>query len=255
MKDVWFFFKKELLESWRTYRFMILAVVFLIFALMSPFIAKLTPEIMKMSFGDSLGIKLPKPTSVDSWTQFYKNIAQIGIFVVAIMFGGTMSQELSRGTLINLVTKGLSRWAVVAAKYLCLVVEWVVVVSSAFFVTWGYTVYFFPDSRSPHVVAGFLPLLLFGLFFLAVILFGSTLARNSYGGLLFTILVMAVLYLVNLFKDAQNYNPVSLIGDNMALVQGTKDLAKLSPGMAIAVVATGCLLGGAVAVLNKKKLA
>lgn len=246
--------RKELLENWRTYRFLILAVVFLIFALMSPLIAKLTPDIMKMSFGKSLGIQLPKPTSVDSWTQFYKNIGQMGIFVVAIMFSSTMSQELGKGTLVNLVTKGLPRWVVVCSKYISLLLQWVVILTASFLVTWGYTAYYFPDHKTPYIFLGFLPLLVFGMFFLAVILFGSTLARNSYSGLLFTILVMGVLYLVNLFKAAQNYNPVTLIGDNMAITQGTKTLVKIAPGMAVAVAAAVLLVIGAVAVLNRQKL-
>lgn len=254
MRDLPVFFKKELLETWRTYRFLILAVVFLVFALMSPLIAKLTPEIMKMSFGKSIGLKLPAPTSVDSWTQFYKNITQMGIYVVAIMFGGTMSQEMSKGTLVNLVTKGLPRWTVIGAKYLVLLCQWLVVTISAFLVTLGYTAFYFPDSKSPDVFAAFVPLLIFGVFFLAVILFGSTMARNNYGGLLFTILIMAVLYMINLFKKAQNFNPVSLIGDNMAILQGTKELAKLAPAITIAVVAALVLVAGSVAVLNKKSL-
>ncbi|MCH4169864.1 MAG: ABC transporter permease [Lactobacillus sp.] len=246
--------KKELLETWRTYRFLILAVVVLIFALMSPLIAKLTPDIMKMSFGKTLQLAIPKPTSIDSWTQFYKNMTQMGIFVVAILFGGTMSQELSRGTLVNLVTKGLPRWVVAVSKYISLVVQWSVALTASFLVTWGYTAYYFPDAKTPYIWQGFVPLLLFGFFFLAVILFGSTLANNSYGGLLFTILVVGGLYLVNLFKAAQNYNPISLIGNNMALVQGHKTLGELGPGIAIAIGAGLVLLAGTVILLNRKKL-
>ena len=128
------------------------------------------------------------------------------------------------------------------------------ILTASFLVTWGYTAYYFPDHKTPHIFLGFLPLLVFGMFFLAVILFGSTLARNSYSGLLFTILVMGVLYLVNLFKAAQNYNPVTLIGDNMAITQGTKTLVKIAPGMAVAVAAAVLLVIGAVAVLNRQKL-
>ena len=44
------FSKKELLETWRTKKLVLLFVIFMIFGLMSPLVAKLTPEILKMSF-------------------------------------------------------------------------------------------------------------------------------------------------------------------------------------------------------------
>ncbi|ERL65330.1 ABC transporter permease [Schleiferilactobacillus shenzhenensis] len=254
MRDLGTMLRKEMLETWRTYRFLILAVVFLIFALMSPLFAKLTPTIMKMSFGSTLALKMPQPTSADSWTQFYKNMSQLGIFVVAIMFSGTMSQELSKGTLVNLVTKGLARWTVVVSKYLALLGQWLVITGTSFLVTWGYTAYYFPDTKSPHPGAGLIPLLLFGAFFLAVILCGSTLARNSYGGLLFTAIVVALLFVVNVFKKAHDYNPVSLISDNMALVAGTKSLTDLAPAMIIVGAAAFLLLAWAVVLLNRRKL-
>ena len=39
------FTKKEFTENWRTFKLMIMLVVFLIFGLMSPLMAKLTPNI------------------------------------------------------------------------------------------------------------------------------------------------------------------------------------------------------------------
>ena len=208
-----------------------------------------------MGFDTSIGIKIPKPTSTDSWTQFYKNISQIGIYVIAIMFGSTVSNEFTRGTLVNLVTKGLPRWTVIVAKYLCLLVQWLVLVAGAFLVTWGYTAYYFVDKKSSHVVEALVPLLVFGIFFLAVILFGSTLARNNYGVLLFMILMMAVFFMGNLFKKAHNYNPVSLIGDNVAILQGGKELAKLAPAIGVAVGLAVVLIACSITIFNRKSLA
>lgn len=252
MRPLSVFFKKELLETWRTRRFGILTVVFLLFALMSPLAAKLTPDLLRLSLGTA--VKLPPPTSVDSWTQFYKNISQMGIYIIAILFGGTVSRELAGKTLVNLVTKGLPRWAVIIAKYLCLLSQWLVVMAGAFFTTWGYTTFYFSDRQSPHPVAACLPLLVFGAFFLAVVLFGSTWGRHTYEGLLFTCLVMAILFLVKLLKRAHNFNPVSLIGDNVAILQGNLSLTKLFPAMGVALGLTLILIVSSVVLLNKKAL-
>ena len=129
----WIMIKKEAREAWRSRRFLILLIVFLIFGLMNPLMAKLTPEIMKMSFGNQFSV--PTPTSLDSWTQFYKNNSQIGIYLLAIIFGGTVSGEVSRGTLVNLVTKGLPRRTVIVSKWLVITAEWLLVALLSFLVT------------------------------------------------------------------------------------------------------------------------
>lgn len=133
---------------------------FLDFGILSPLFAKLTPELLKATLGNQMAITLPKPTSVDSWTQFYKNITQMGIYIVAILFGGTVSQELAHGTLVNLVTKGLPRYAVVLAKFVVAYLQWVLAILLAFAVTFGYTWYYFPDNHSPHLWQGIVPVLI-----------------------------------------------------------------------------------------------
>ncbi|MFM2490283.1 ABC transporter permease subunit [Enterococcus avium] len=137
MKNLYFFTKKELFECWRTSRFLILVIIFLIFGLMNPLLAKLTPEIVKMTIGDALASTIPKPTSIDSWTQFFKNLTQIGMIVLALMFSGTVNNEINKGTLINLVTKGLRRWVIIVGKMISLFFQWSICFLLTFLVTWA----------------------------------------------------------------------------------------------------------------------
>ncbi|MGX7131311.1 ABC transporter permease [Enterococcus songbeiensis] len=252
MKKCYFFTKKELLESWRTKRVLLLVIIFLIFGLMNPLLAKLTPEIMKSAFGSTL-VTIPEPTSLDSWTQFYKNITQMGIYLVAVLFSGSVSREVASGSLVNLVTKGLDRWQIILSKYLVMLVQWIGALLLCFSVTAGYTHYYFPDNQSPHIFAGFFPLLLFGCFFVAVILFGSTLAKSSYEGLLFTIIVTALLYLLQLFDRFKAYNPISLISENMAWLKGDT-LNDFCGSMILSVLFAGMFLSLSILVFNRKKL-
>ncbi|WP_461218480.1 ABC transporter permease [Lapidilactobacillus salsurivasis] len=227
----WIMIKKEAREAWRSRRFLILLIVFLIFGLMNPLMAKLTPEIMKMSFGKQFSV--PTPTSLDSWTQFYKNNSQIGIYLLAIIFGGTVSGEVNRGTLVNLVTKGLPRRTVIVSKWLVITAEWVLVALVSFLVTWGYTAYYFPDQKSPHLWLAFLPLLLFGCSLTALIVLASTLARNSYEGLFMVIGYTVILYLLSLFADFKHYNPLSLINHNLTFLTKAGSLTPYWPAMLV----------------------
>lgn len=226
------FCKKELQETWRTWKLPIMLIVFLIFGVMNPLMAKLTPEILKMS-NLTAKITLPAPTSLDSWTQFYKNMSQIGIYLFMMIFAGTVNHEVSEHTLINLVTKGLPRNAVIWSKWLVLWGQWLLLCTTSFLVTWGYTAFYFPDDQSPHPVLAVLPLLLLGSFVAGLIVFASTVTRSNYQSLLIEILVMIGLYLINLFKQTAKYNPLSLMSKNLNFLQKQAELNDYWPAMLI----------------------
>lgn len=254
MRTVFYFTKKELIESWRTVKLGLFIVIFLILSLMSPLLAKLTPEILKHTVGDSFALQLPKPTSLDSWTQFYKNLTQIGLIVITLLFSGTVSNEVSRGTLVNLVTKGLKRSTVVVSKSVSLFVQWTLCLGMAFFVTWGYTFYYFPDNKSPHLFLGIIPLWLFGIFLLSLVLLCSTLARSNYEGLLLTGGVILVFILLNFVDLAKTYNPIALISENLLFLQKRAVFLKYIPAYLITLFLTLLFNWFAILVLNKKKL-
>ncbi|WP_334329920.1 ABC transporter permease [Companilactobacillus sp. HBUAS59699] len=254
MRNTWFFIRKELLESWRNYHLLIIAIVFVIFGIEGPLMAKLTPDILKMASSSGLTIKMPDPTSLDSWQQYYKNMTQIGIYVLAVIFSGTVSGEVSRGTLVNLVTKGLPRHSIVIAKYLVAYLQWCLAIVTAFLINWAYTLYYFPDDKSPYVWTGMWPLLIFGMMFVAIIIWGSTLSKSNYMGFLTAVVVFIVLTLVNMFKDAKRYNPISLVTDNMSLVKGTEQVAHVMPAIWITVISAVIIVYLSILLLKQKKL-
>lgn len=70
------FIKKEFTENMKNYRFLILFAVFLIFGIMSAFLAKFTPEILSALAADME--MTSEPVALDAWKQFYKNISGVG---------------------------------------------------------------------------------------------------------------------------------------------------------------------------------
>lgn len=245
------FTQKEILEIWRTKKILLLLVIFSLFGMMNPLIAKLTPEILKISFGES--VPIPTPTSLDSWTQFYKNISQMGVYLFAIIFSGIVSQEVIKGTLIPLTTKGLKRCPVILSKWVVLYAQWLLSILWCFGITYGYTWYYFPDNNSPHPWLAVLPLLVFGLFLTSVIVFTSVVAKNPFEGLILTIAVMIIGYIANLFEAVKNWNPISLIGQNLAILQDKSVLSDLFPSLLLtSVLALGGLLSAVFIFKNKK---
>lgn len=254
MRNVYFFSKKEIIESWRTSRLLILIVIFLILGLMNPLLAKLTPEIIKMTIGGEVAKTIPNPTSLDSWTQFFKNLTQIGLIVFALMFSGIVSNEVSKGTLINLVTKGLQRWVVIVSKWISLLIQWTLCFFLSFLITWLYTWYYFSDNDSPYLFQAIFPLWLFGILLVSLFICSSTVARNSYEGLLITGGGVIILILLNLFDNLKYYNPLSLITQNMNFLQGSQLLQDFLPAIFISMLLFFVFIGLSIMIFNKKKL-
>lgn len=248
------FFKKETKESIRTYALLIMAVVFAVLGIMNPLVAKLTPELIPKLMPEGINITMPEPSSLDSWSQFFKNIQQMGLVVTMLVFSGSLPNEVAKGTLINLLTKGLSRRAVIFAKYAAMAAIWTLSMAISFVVTWTYTIYFFPDGKAQHVLLAAFWLWTFGAFLLAVMLCAATLVVSSYGSLLISGAAVVTLMILNVIPAVQKYNPLSLAGRNMDLVTGNIGPASLVPALIITLVAIPLLILLAAQKFAKKQL-
>ncbi len=236
------FFKKETKESIRTYALLIMAVVFAVLGIMNPLVAKLTPELIPKLMPEGINITMAEPSSLDSWSQFFKNIQQMGLVVTMLVFSGSLPNEVAKGTLINLLTKGLSRRAVIFAKYAAMAAIWTLSMAISLVVTWTYTIYFFPDGKAQHVLLAAFWLWTFGAFLLAVMLCAATLVVSSYGSLLISGAAVVTLMILNVIPAVQKYNPLSLAGRNMDLVTGNIGPASLVPALIITLVAIPLLI-------------
>lgn len=248
------FLKKELIEYSRNYKLWIMLTVFFIFGLMNPLTAKLTPELLANLLPEGVTITLPEPSSLDSWAQFHKNITQMGLIVTVLVFGGVLSSELNKGTLINLLTKGLSRTAVIYAKYAAMLTIWSCSLLTSFIVTWLYTIYLFPDGKSANLLMALIYLWLFGAFLLAVLLTAASLVTSSYGSLLTTGAVVVILLMLNIFPSVQKFNPISLVSKNLDLITQTLEVSSLYTAAMVTVFSAAVLLAAGVLVFRKKQL-
>ncbi|MGV8082537.1 MAG: ABC transporter permease [Coriobacteriia bacterium] len=115
---------KEAEEFVRTWRAWVLWGFILFFAITSPLLAKITPELIGSLVGTQPGvvIQLPDPTWRDSYAQWIKNLSQIGAFVVLIVGAGMVAQERASGTAVLVLAKPVSRAWFVSAKAAALAV-------------------------------------------------------------------------------------------------------------------------------------
>jgi len=254
MKGYLAFLKKEIYEYTKTYKLFIMLMVFAVFGITNPLIAKLLPEILGILITDGIIITLPEPTAYDAWTQFFKNATQMGLLVMVILFSSVLSSELLKGTLINLLTKGLARTAVILSKYTCMVLVWTMSIVLCFGLTYGYTLYFFPKDETSNLLFSVFCLWFFGLFLLAALLFSATLTRSSYGCLLITGAVVVICMILNIIPTVHRYNPISLITDNMGLIMNSVEVSSLYSTIMISCLLSLIFVFLSVVIFRKKQL-
>ncbi len=227
MRNYLAFLKKEVLEHSKTYKLLIMLMVFAVLGITNPLMAKLLPEILESLMTDSISIAIPEATIFDAWTQFFKNATQMGLIVMVILFSNVLSAELSKGTLINMLTKGLSRTAVILAKYTCMVLIWTISILLCFALTYSYTLYLFPTGETANLIFSIFCLWLFGVLLLAMLLLSATLTKSNYGCLLITGLTAVIGMLLNIIPSVHKFNPISLATDNLGLITNSIESSSL----------------------------
>lgn len=221
------FIKKEFLEQLRSYKILILLAVLILFGMTSPLLAKMTPELLKSFSGSGITITLPEVTTTDAWAQFFKNISQMGMIALILIFGTSLPQEISRGTLVIPLSKGLSRNSVISAKYFTALLNWTIGYSLSALICCGYTQYLFSNFTAPHLLFSLFCLWLFGDFLLALILLSGTITTGNYGGLLLTAVLLGVLLALDAFSKLQKWNPISLASQNASIITNSSSPSDL----------------------------
>jgi ABC-2 type transport system permease protein len=240
------FVRKELREAIRSNRMLVVSVVFVVLGIISPLTAKYTPELLKAVGAGQAGVQItfPTPTVADAIAQYLKNVAGTGIFVAILLPMGMVAREKERGTAAFVLTKPLSRQAFLAAKLVALLATLGVGVLLAAVATYFYTALLF----EPIALGGFLACTLLVLMSLVVYglltFLGSTIASSQLPAVGIGLAAWAIIALIGVIPNAEQYTPAGLLGPASALALGTSP-AHL--GISIAVNLALCVVVSAAA--------
>ena len=256
MKSLIAFMKKEWLDLVRSGRLMILLILFLLFGIMNPAIAQLTPWLLEMMAEtmEQSGLAVTEVTvdAMVSWTQFYKNIP-MGLIAFVLISSNLFTKEYSAGTLILVLTKGLNRYKVIVTKGMMLFITWTVCYFMCFGVTYAYNAYFWDNSVAKNLMEAILFYWLAGVFAIALMVLFSVVFSNGTGVLLGTGGVFAVCYLVAMVPKIAKFLPTKLMGTS-ALLVGAEKVSDYHEALFVTIVITVLAFVVSVPILNKKKL-
>lgn len=248
--------KKEMTEQLRSGKLVVLGIVFLLFGIMNPAVAKLTPwllEMMSESLAQSgMDVTITEVTALDSWVQFFKNIP-MALIVFVLLEGGIFTREYTSGTLVLSLTKGLPRLTVLSSKGVVLCLLWSVGYWLSFGVTYAYTAFYWDNSLAQNLMLSVVCWWLFGLFVVSLMILFSVLAKSGTLVLLGTGGVVMVCYLFSMVPVIADYLPTALTNGN-GLIYGVLPASDMVAAVVITAVLTLSALLVSIPLFNKKQI-
>ncbi len=256
MKSLLALMKKEYLEVARTGKLIILILLFVLFGIMNPAIAKLTPWIMEIvsdTMADSgLIVTNIEVDALTSWAQFFKNIP-IALIVYVLIFCDIFTKEYKSGILLLVLTKGLSRYKIVLSKTILLLSLWTVGYGICFSITYGYNAYFWDNSIANNLFFSVFIWWLFSLWVICLVVLFSSLLQNNTSVLLCTGGTVLLAYLLRIIPKLKEYSPVVLIDTNSLLI-GTEGIDTYIKAVVIAAVLCIVFVTVSIPIINKRQL-
>lgn len=236
--------RKEVLEQWRTRRLVIVGIVFLLFGIGSPLLAKYTPELLKAIGTGVPGavIQLPPPTTADAVAQLAKNVGQLGVVVAILLAMGAVAAEKERGTAAFVLTLPAGRGAFLGAKLVAIGFTLLVAIALAAAGDWLYTTILFESLAVPGFVALAVLLWLQMLAFAAITFLASTVSGSQLvaGGVGFVVFV--ALSIVAALPVIGDWTPLALSTAAIEVALGKTPTVIVQPVVASCLIVVGCAL-------------
>ena len=256
MKSLFAFIKKDLTEQLRSGRLLITLSLFVLFGIMNPAIAKLTPWLFEL-FADSLAeggmiITDVKISAMDSWVQYYKNLP-IALIAFVLLQGTILTKEYDTGTLVLSLTKGLERFKVIISKTGVLTAIWSLSYWLCFGITYLYNSYFWDNSIAHNLALSVVCWWFFGIFVISLMILFSTVSNSSTGVLIGTGSTVLISYTIGLLPKVNKYLPTHLMDGN-SLIYGTAGPKEFIVSVVVAAVATVACFAVSIPIFNKRQI-
>ncbi len=215
--------RKELFESVRRERLLIVLSVFLVFGLTSPLLAKYTPEILKLvPQTEAIALVIPEPTLMDSVTQFVKNLNQFGFLLAILLTMGSVSQEKEKGTASMVLVKPLPRGMFLFSKFIAISLVFLVsILLAGLGANYYSNLLFTSSSLTAWLWMSFL-LWLIMIVYVALTLLFSTLFRSQPAAAGVSFVAMIIFSLLGSLPNIGKFLPNTLTSWSLSLFTNEK---------------------------------
>jgi len=207
------YFKKEILESVRGNKYLILFVGTIFWALLDPLVLKLLPLLLKNYLPADLTVLFSTFNRDTAFQTFLKDLFQIGTIIIALTLMGLLSNEVSLKKLVFPYSRGANPAGVVLAKYIHYTVTISLFILIAFLTNYFYINRLFTGGMLSIEIAlksSLLYILYYSVLLSILLCLSSLFKRGLIAGI--TVLVLGyTLSIFNQFKVVRAYLPNYLL--------------------------------------------
>lgn len=248
--------QKELLEHVRSGKLMIILIVFVMFGIMNPAIAKLTPwllEALSEELAESgMHVDVMEVSALDSWVQFYKNMP-MGLIAFVLLESNVFTREYQSGTIVLSLTKGLARKTVTFSKTLVVLLMWSAGYWICFGITYLYSEFFWDNSSVQNLFFAAVCWWLFGIWTSMLVILFSAPAKTNVTVLIGTGGTVFVCSLLGMITKIKKYIP-SLLTDGNSLTFGLAAPEDYICSIIVTIAVCVLCLAINIPILNRKQI-
>jgi len=203
------YFIKEIKESIRNHKYLILAVGFIFWALLDPLMLKLLPLLLKNYMPVDVSVLFSTFTRDTAFQTFLKDLFQIGSLFIIFTLMGIISNEVYSKNLVFPYSRGLKPAGMVIAKYIHYLITISLFILIAFLTNYFYIIRLFSGGllSISNVFKSSLLYILYYAVLLSFLLYLSSLFKRSIIPGIITIVFAYSLSILNQFKTIRSYFP------------------------------------------------
>ncbi|HEY5563698.1 MAG TPA: hypothetical protein VIK72_18410 [Clostridiaceae bacterium] len=206
------YFKKEIIEAIRTYRYIIIAAVLIFFAISDPILLKLLPSILKSQTQMDISSFLVINEKM-ALQNYIKDLFQLCNIVIVLVISGTLGKEIKDGKLIFPYSKGSSPAGIVLAKAVHYVIYVGIITFLGFLINYYYVTMLFKNDGITiiQVLISAASLILFFVFnILLTMVFSCLIKKDIAAGIIVLFLCYFSITLKSV-KGIYDFLPMKLI--------------------------------------------
>jgi len=212
------YIKKEILESLREYKYLIITLGIIIFAISGPVMVKLMPVILKSQPG--IAISSEKFMNIQYCLQsFISSLYQISIMFIVFTVCTSIGEEITLQKLVFPYSKGASPMFIVISKFINYSVPVLLVTTAGIFINHYYSSVLFInlDVATSKLFIISLFISLYFIFNIALVLFLSSIIKKSLPAGILTLVIGYVSAAFIKIPQLGKFLPYKLISDSSTL--------------------------------------
>lgn len=251
-------YRKEMLEMWRSFKWMWQPLVFILLGAMQPLSTYYMPQILEMAGGLPEGavIEIPTPTSGQMMAEMLAQFGTIGILVLVLGGMGVVASEKQTRTASLIMVRPVSHASFITAKWASMITLGTVSLLVGSLAGWYYTELLFGHVEFGDMILGVVVYALWLIFIMTLTVWMSTILKGN-GAIAFMAILatIAISAATGWLGKWMAWSPSRLSDHAAQLLMDGRVGDRFAASMIGTVIGIGLILIAAIFVFKRQELA